>query len=108
MCDLVTVFGRVFNRRNWMIPSAAQCDIRKIDTKHILFTHLDITFYVAIPINRDSTAPKPESANRGNRARKRHKTARFQADSRPSRDGSEQFGSDTQGGGLGFWASRIF
>ena len=62
MCDLVTVFGRVFNRRNWMIPSAVQCDIRKIDTKHILFTHLDITFYVAIPINRDSTAPKPESA----------------------------------------------
>ena len=33
------------------------------------------------------------------RARKRHSTARLRTDARPSRDGSEQFGSGTQAHG---------
>ena len=40
----------------------------------------------------------PQSQNRPSAdiARKRRSTARFQTDARPSRDGSEQFGSGTQ------------
>ena len=60
----------------------------------------DVLVDVAISRNRAFYRPKvaesPICSAQRYIARKRHSTARLQTDARPSRDGSEQFGSGTQ------------
>ena len=107
-------------RRLYMYSRVGQCEIINIEVYYIDFSRPSPDsksgrgihyknyrsgywerFYVAISRNRARrfyTAPNAQSQNRQSAdiTRKQRSTARLQTDARPSRDGSEQFGSGTQ------------
>jgi hypothetical protein len=53
-------------------------------------------FYVAISSQIALLPPESKNRQSSDIARKRRSTARLQTDARPSRDGSERFGSGTE------------